>query len=142
MVEKKYKSVSQTQRKNITKKIKKALKKEEGLSFAYIFGSFVSKKDKIRDLDVAVYFNSKVNDTFKKQLSLGSKLDELINFVLPVDLVILNDAPLHFKYKILKTGEPVVINQFIKMADFKEKVFKNYIDIKPLRERAIKESIT
>ena len=51
-----------------------------------------------------------------------------------VDLVILNDAPDRFAHQILKTGKLLYGNP-IQLTDFIEKVNKQYLDFKPIRDQ-------
>jgi predicted nucleotidyltransferase len=64
---------------------------EEDVVFAYAFGSFV-EGGPFEDLDVALFLDDGCMDVLTRQLDLTARLEAAAS--LPVDIVLLNDAPL------------------------------------------------
>lgn len=50
------------------------------------------------------------------------------------DLIMMNDAPVRIAFNILKTGKLLFVRNRNEHVDFWEKVTKQYLDFKPLRE--------
>ena len=88
----------------IKRKIKEILSKKDEVLFAYIHGSFDELH--FRDVDVAVYVDEeKVEDFLDYELKLSIEIEKEIK--LPVDVKILNSAPLSFRYRAIK-GELLI----------------------------------
>jgi predicted nucleotidyltransferase len=77
------------------------LAKEEGILFAYLFGS-AATRDSVRDVDVAIYLDparyESESDRFFAGLSIAGRLERAIR-PLPIDVVVLNEAPLPLRYE-------------------------------------------
>lgn len=86
----------------IQERIVKILKDKQEIFFTYLHGSFL--EDYFRDIDIAIYLDEVKSrrDTLKYELTLESLLEEAVG--LPVDLRVLNSAPLSFKFKVVKGG--------------------------------------
>ncbi|HDI75452.1 MAG TPA: nucleotidyltransferase domain-containing protein [Thermoprotei archaeon] len=89
------------EKKKIVEKIRRVLSTEENIVFATIFGGFLENRA-VHDIDIAVYL-AKITDFLEDQLwaqKLSQKLSKTIK--LPVDIIILNYAPLWLTYRALK----------------------------------------
>jgi len=76
------------------------LQKESGVVFAYIFGSFVNHTY-FRELDLAIYVDPMDLSAFDLfEQNLGTRLE--LETRIPIDLIILNMAPLSLKFHITK----------------------------------------
>ncbi len=76
------------------RRLAEALAGEEAILFAYLFGSFADGRP-FEDVDVAVFVapdHRVVDDPLSWQFRLAARLQEAIR--LPVDVVLLHDAPL------------------------------------------------
>lgn len=86
----------------ILAKIRNLLEAQPEISFAYVHGSFL-EQETFGDIDLAVYLSPvPAGSGIYYELALESALEELIRY--PVDLRILNEAPLSFKYSVLRNG--------------------------------------
>ncbi len=73
--------------------------------FAYLFGSFV-RGGPARDVDVAVWLRGGV-DPLEYVLETGLRLELAAGA--PVDLVVLNEAPVTLRYAVFREGHPLLI---------------------------------
>ncbi len=118
---------------NQTKKIFE----EYPIDFAYLFGSSIKQEvGPLSDVDLAVYFNSKIPeyDRHKNRLDLISTLESIFSPV-KVDLIVLNDSNYLLADEVLRTGqcifekEPRVKQQFI------EYIIARSLDFKPFANK-------
>jgi len=134
--EKRY-EVDQYRKKNILQAIASRLIEQPEISFAYLHGSFLHQ-DTFQDIDCAVYlsrFNE--NERLYLEVSLENDLEESIEF--PIDLRILNKAPLSFQYTVLREGLLLFEKDEDIRVSFQEKVVSEYLDFAPLRSRYLAE---
>lgn len=122
------------------RKLKDFLSGFEDVVFAYLHGSFVQGEE-FRDVDVAVFLTGgavRSSDDVEYEISLSLRLEKEIG--LPVDVKILNNAPLSFRYHasrgtlLLTKDEPV-------REDFLSRTWSEYFDFLPL-SRIYMEDLT
>jgi len=112
------------------------LERKEEIIFAYIFGSFLDDLF-FRDIDVGVYLkNISRKEAFNYELELGCEIESKIK--IPVDLKIINFAPLYFQFHILQ-GKILFVKDEELWANFLDLTLRKYLDFKPLREEFLKE---
>lgn len=133
------KRLSAKEKEVLNEKISDVLKAKEYIIFAYIFGSFASE-DSFQDIDVGI-FTSGVNDRspLRLELEIEADLEDAIH--IPVDVRIINNAPLSFIYNILKNKIVIVDNDKSLRADFEGLVYKRYFDLQHLRNEYLREVI-
>ncbi len=89
-----------------------ALRAESDVAFAYVHGSFVTERP-FRDVDVGVHLAPEAEGGWERQMRLAETLEEAVASspglgpALPVDVRVLNRAPLGFCYQVLRRGELV-----------------------------------
>ncbi len=106
-------------------KLRELLERREEIIFAYLHGSFVEGLP-FNDIDVAVYVDqSKVPDAFDYEMDLSAELTMALHF--PVDVRVLNDAPLGFQHSVLQ-GEAILVRDEEALTDFIERVAREYMD--------------
>ena len=99
--------------------------------FAYLHGSFVQGEE-FRDVDVAVFLNDTVTrttDDVELEISLSLKLEK--ELALPVDIKILNHAPLSFRYHASR-GMLLLTKDESTRESFLNKTWSEYFDFQPL----------
>jgi len=108
------------------------LDKEEAILFAYVYGSFC-EEDGFNDIDVAVYVNETaiVKDaSLDYQLGLAVRLErELKQF--PIDIRILNNAPLSFRFSVITHGDIIYSKDEKARVSFEAMTRSLYFDFKP-----------
>ena len=101
------------------------------VEFAYLFGSRVSgQSGALSDIDIAVYVDVQEGRLLYR-LKLLERLQRLMGF-LPVDLVVLNDAPPVLKYEVIKYGRVLKENKDARVM-FETMTLSEYLDTEHLR---------
>jgi hypothetical protein len=134
-----YFQISESDKKNIMERLRYSLEKRPNLLFAYVYGSFVMA-DKFRDIDIAVYLKQIPSTPLHVELELETELGNIIKNYL-VDVRILNNAPLSFRYNVIKSGKPIVVVDDDARTDFEEATLSNYFDFSPFRKMYLKETL-
>ena len=106
--------------------------------FAYVHGSFVEEKG-FGDIDMAVYLkdenlNGKI---ISYEIELEIKLEEELKY--PVDVRVLNYAPLSFQYQTIKSGVLLFERDEDRRVEFQTKTLDFYFDFAPFRKQYLKE---
>ena len=136
MREKKFlpkKQLSKRERQKLITMLKNYFSKKEHVVFAYILGSFVEGIP-FRDIDVAVYlFEGKEESILESDLSF-----ELSNATgYPVEVVILNPAPVSFQVSVLKKGILLDSKSENIRTDFIDDVGRRYREYSHFRNLAL-----
>lgn len=134
--------LGRAKKEKVAERLKNSLETEKHIKFAFLFGSFVNAGEDetlpFRDIDVGVY-TSGLDKTgaFHYSLDLADRLSSEVK--LPVDVRVLNFAPLTFLFHVIR-GQLLVDNDEDRRCEFMEWVTRHYLDMKPLYLRALKEA--
>jgi predicted nucleotidyltransferase len=113
------------------------LQSRSDIDFAYLFGSFGKGKPlPLSDVDIAIYLREAVDVQEKKMEILGVLMNLFETD--EIDLVILNEAPLTLKMKILESKTIVVDHSPFLRHRFESLVMREYFDFSVV-EKAILE---
>jgi len=134
-----YFDISTLKKKETIALIADCLKKYPSLEFSYIHGSFMTE-NKFRDIDVAVYLKTMPFYPLQAELDLETDLMKVINKY-PVEVRLLNGAPLSFRYNVIKSGKPLVVIDDDARSDFEESTLFHYFDFAPYRKMYMKETL-
>lgn len=105
--------------------------------FAYVYGSF-AEDIPFSDIDVGVYVSGILEEEATLYtLNLGQMLEKDVWF--PIDLRVLNFAPVSFLYFVIK-GRLVYERDEDLRVRVAEHVILKYLDLKPMIKRGIKEA--
>jgi len=107
--------------------------------FAYAFGSFLDPLP-IHDIDIGVYtadVDKKTSTAYA--LDLAEELSGRLK--LPVDVRVLNFAPLPFCYHVIR-GKLLFEKDEDARSAFIERTVRGYLDIEPLLRKGLKEAFT
>ncbi|MFZ5989889.1 MAG: type VII toxin-antitoxin system MntA family adenylyltransferase antitoxin [Bacillota bacterium] len=132
------KRLSTKEKKALIERISDVLKEKKYIVFAYIFGSFVCEED-FNDIDIGIFILEPQKSPLSLELEMELELEEIV--YMPVDVRIINHAPLPFIYHILKEGILIVDRNSLSRADFEGLVYKKYFDSQHLRREYLKEII-
>ena len=128
---------SPEERARIVEALVKALAGEPDVDFAYLHGSFLSELP-FHDIDVAVMFTGEaVLDSTGAALAVADRLERSVGH--PVDVRVLNHAPLTFQFKAAR-GRLLVCRAEERVADFVEHLLPRYFDLAPRLAQAAKEA--
>lgn len=119
--------------------VKITLYKRLEVSFAYLHGSF-AKNGGFRDIDVAVYLKDVPASPLEYEIALETEIMQTLAGY-PVDVRVLNNAPLSFRYHVIKEGLPLIVRNDDARSDFQEATLAQYFDFAPFRALYLKEAL-
>ncbi|MGZ8383286.1 MAG: nucleotidyltransferase domain-containing protein [Nitrospira sp.] len=125
------------QREDVLAKLRVELAKTSGLRFAYVYGS-VLESDRIHDVDVGIFFDvPMVAQQMNMMDALSVTLSAAVGF--PVDIRVLNEAPLPFLYHVLR-GRLLLCRDETFLTDMLEDVARRYLDLAPFLRNGTKDA--
>lgn len=133
--------MDQARRSQIRTGIATALAAESGVVSAYLFGSTLSA-DSVGDVDVAVLLDPERHDSQRSvdaQLHLTARLERILG--IPVDVVILNDAPLGLRLAAVR-GLVVYSRDDAKRQAFVEQTTLQAMDSAFLRRESLRDVLS
>ena len=132
-------SISPMEKKSIIEKLPELLLAEKSVLFAYLHGSF-TKEGPFRDIDLAVYFDDNIPkvEMLNKELKLEADVESALGY--NFDIRVLNNAPAHFSYMVMKKGLRMAIKDDKKRVAFEMRILKEYFDFLPFRQRYLREA--
>jgi predicted nucleotidyltransferase len=101
--------------------------------FAYLHGSFI-EGERFRDIDIAVYLDKP--EGIEYELDQSILLERILK--MPVDVKILNSAPLAFRYHATK-GLLILSRDDELREEFIERAWDEYLDFKPVALTHLRE---
>jgi len=104
--------------------------------FVYIFGSFISMRS-FSDIDVGIVTMMDLSKPLAYELELENRLEKTIKY--PVDVRILNQAPISFSQNVFRTGRVIIDKNPNIRADFEGRILKQYFDFLPFQQRYLQE---
>lgn len=116
---------SKRQRAEIVERLRQILSARQEINFAYLHGTFVDEVP-FHDIDVAIYLDAPVEDRFEYAMRLSVELTRELR--LPVDVQILNGAPLSFQHPVLRSGAILLARDYDFLADHIEHLSLDYMD--------------
>ncbi len=125
----KYYELSLEEKYRIVERVRRLLEKEEDIIFAYVHGSFVERRF-FRDIDIAIWLKD-VTISFYYVVEFPTK----VNIGIPLDMQVLNEAPLPFKYHVFTEGTLLISNDENLRAKVTDKVLRMYMDLELLVKR-------
>ncbi|KJS21209.1 MAG: hypothetical protein VR72_11685 [Clostridiaceae bacterium BRH_c20a] len=100
---------------------------------AYLFGSCANGKvGPLSDIDIAILISNENEDCYLETKVLMDLMAILETE--KVDLINLDNAPLHIQYGVLKSKKVIFSSDDLKRIDFETRVIKKYLDFKHVRE--------
>jgi len=132
--------MADSDREKIQEVLRECLKREEGIIFAYLHGSF-AERQAFRDIDIGAFVDESCvprERALDFEIALSIKLEETIR--IRVDLRVINYAPLSFQY-YSTIGILLMCKDDDVHADFLTKTRSVYFDFKPTSERFLKEML-
>jgi hypothetical protein len=129
--------LSQEERKELRSKLEEILGGREEIDFAYLYGSFIEDLP-FHDVDVGVYVAGIVES---QATSLAINLARVLSSELriPVDVRILNFAPVSFLYHVFCGYLILEKNEEVR-SHVMERTVQKYLDLKPILYKSMKEA--
>jgi predicted nucleotidyltransferase len=117
------------QRAGLRRRVQIGLESRQEIIFAYLYGSFLDENLPYHDIDIAVYLDptwALERDLFEYEMTLS--VDLTLALHVPVDVRVLNEAPLGFQHSVLHRGEVLFSRSDERLTDFIEQVGLAYMD--------------
>jgi len=138
-MENRYYEIGADEKEIMVEQIMAYLQRREDILFAYLHGSFFSGH-RFRDIDVAVYLKPSSSPSLQVELDMEAELGQRVKKY-PVEVRLLNNAPLSFRYNVIKHGEPILVTDDDLRCDFMEATLSHYFDFAPFRTMYLKEAL-
>ncbi len=116
---------SKREKADIVQRLRQILSARQEIFFAYLHGTFVDEVP-FNDIDVAVYLAAPIEDSFDYAMRLSVELTRELH--LPVDVQVLNGAPLSFQHPVLQSGVILLGKDEDFLADYIERLSLDYMD--------------
>lgn len=139
MKEKKHQMLQDRDKSAVMDRLKSTLEEHYDILFAYVHGSFL-KGGTFRDIDLAMYLKEMPASSLEYELAFEAALAQS-TFPFPVDVRVLNKAPLSFKYNVIKNGHILIVRDDNARSDFQEITLSHYFDFAPFRSLYLKETL-
>jgi len=122
--------IPQNQREKIVERLSQILRPHDEIYFSYVFGSFVENIP-FKDIDIAVYYAPELYDKLDVLKYEQTLADEISSDVkIPVDIRIINNAPLGFMYAVT-CGRVLTSRNEEFRCDLVERIWIEYLDYQP-----------
>ena len=107
---------------------------------AYIFGSFLERKD-FNDIDVALLLSESLDpyNSLKFSLRVAGELERQIRPRFEFDVKILNSSPIEFQFEVIKKGQVLFSRDESRRIDYEFEVISAYLDLKYMYDWIDKE---
>ena len=119
--------------------LRSVLSKVPEVAFAYLFGSAL-RGTSFRDVDVAVYLHpcpSSSYERFRVAQEIGRRLERSVAPRREVDVRLLNEAPVLFRYEVLRSGRLLFERDPERRVRYEALVFSSYLDYGPVWARLV-----
>ncbi len=111
--------------------IKKTLRKEKNVLFAYVYGSFARGEPDYSDIDIAVFLKKVPKNSANYEAKLKQKLEQGGK---PVEVRIMNSTPLLMKSRVLKEGKTIFSRNKKLRIGFETSLMSQYLDFSHLMQ--------
>ena len=129
--------VDSAKRSSLVEELRAEVMREPEVVFAYGYGSFL-ESEAFHDVDVGVRLvTDEPEKATVKALALAQRLTARVGF--PVDVRILNQAPVSFVFHVLR-GRLIFSRDDDRLAEVIEATVRRYLDIAPLLRQSAKEA--
>lgn len=120
-------------RERIVEAIRSHLSSRSDVSLAYVHGSLTRRTEHVGDVDVAVLLSGDpdAEASLRTELALEEELARTVGSDVPVDVRVLNHAPLAFRYAVIRDGEVLLCRETGVRDDFEGGTLALYLDFRP-----------
>ena len=128
-------------REQIIRRLQLDLEARSEIVLALLHGSFMSS-GRYRDIDVAIWLDPRSKspeERFRYALDLSVHLE--VELRIPIDVRVLNDAPLAFRYHALQ-GRLLVVRDETFLDELRARTWDDYIDFQPFARQYLREALS
>jgi predicted nucleotidyltransferase len=125
---------------DIQQKLACALKDRPEIHFAILYGSAAEERP-FRDLDIALFVDRAIvlpTADLDYAFTLADELERAVPY--PVDVRVINDAPLPFRYQVGR-GSALIVHDRSALVRFLERRWDLFLDFQPVAMQYLKERI-
>ena len=108
------------------------------IKVAYLFGSFASNVY-FADIDIGLLLELDNRNVLTYEFNVEHALEKIIK--LPVDIRVLNRAPLSFCYNVIKSKNVLLDRDSNFRAEFESRTLRQYFDFLPFQKRYLAEVV-
>jgi len=116
--------LSQAEKDVIIQRVREFLSEQPEIIASLLFGSFA--EDQFRDIDIGLFLDPSFPPPRYFEQRIERELSNLARF--PVDVRILNTAPVRFVYQVLKKQNIIMCNDMNAFSSFESKILREYFD--------------
>ncbi|HPY60581.1 MAG TPA: nucleotidyltransferase domain-containing protein [Methanospirillum sp.] len=116
--------LSQSEKDVIIENIREFFSEQPEVIAALLFGSFAEKR--FRDIDIGLFLDTSFTLPRYYEQKLERELSNLTHF--PVDVRVLNNAPIRFVYQVLKKQNIILCKDISAFSSFESEILKEYLD--------------
>lgn len=127
----KYHKLAPEEKESVLEGLRKQLEVIDGIVFVYVHGGFVDA-EVFRDVDVAVWIKNP-EDAFSYEVDLSAKLEATLKT--PIDLHVLNQAPLPFKHHAFTRGKLLFSKDEETRIRQVDETLRQYADLRALKRQ-------
>ncbi len=121
--------------------LREVLERWPEIVFAYLHGSF-QRGEPSRDVDVAVWADRTcIADSRLDLYALDLEAALQAALARPVDVQVLNRAPLAFRYHALR-GIPILVRDWEVLDELRARTWDEYFDFRPLAQQYLREVLS
>lgn len=128
-------------RQEIVGRLQRELEPRSEIALAVLHGSFEQGLT-YRDIDVAIWLipdRIPPSERFRYALDLSVQLH--LELGCPVDVRVLNEAPLAFRYHALQ-GRPLVVRDDAFLDELRARTWDDYLDFQPFARQYLREALS
>lgn len=126
------------EKERLVKTIREILAGERRIILAFLYGSFL-EEGPFRDIDIGILVEKDPPPPTFYEIQLESEISKALSTDIPIDVRIVNDAPVTFLYHVIK-GRPLVCRDPNFFSDYITLILRKYLDLKPILEHYTKET--
>jgi len=134
-------SVSSQDRAALIDAIRSELERRQEIRWAYLHGSFL-EAGPYRDIDVALWVEPTPGHPPEwRRYELDLSVALYLATRQPVEVRVLNDAPLAFRYHALK-GQPLLVRDWERLDEVRARTWDDYFDFLPFARQYLREALS
>lgn len=119
-------------REAVIRQLAQSLARDKNILFAYIYGSFLTRRD-ARDIDIAVYVKGS-GDFWTLTQEIACHLEKELDFRCKIDAHPLNGAMPSFAFEVMRSGQVLFERKTDHRLNWEAHTLSRYQDIKPMLE--------
>lgn len=120
-----YFEFSSEERNKTTELLRGRLREESGIVLAYLHGGFLKERP-FRDIDIALWIKNE-EEAWYYAVDLSAKLE--IEIGLPIDMQVMNRAPLQIRHEVLTRGSLIVSRDDGFRTRLLDETLRQYMDL-------------